>query len=333
MKESEIRPEELFSEYLRLSAEDAKKYFSDKNTGRQYRDCPACGRDNAELEFEKLGFNYVRCDFCHSLYANPCPEEELLAEYYRDSESSKYWAEVFFPTVSGIRREKIFRERANKINELFHTAKIELNKIIDVGAGFGIFLEEIQKQFPKAIIAAVEPSTVLARECKNKGFPTMEGFAHDAANKSEWKESADLVTSFEVIEHIINPLQFINDMKSLIKTGGTLLITGLFGDGFDIQILGLHSKSISPPHHINFLSRRGVDLLMERADLKLVNFITPGKLDVDIVRNALSENKELVKDPFLLDLLLNADEKTQDNFQKFLSENCLSSHMWILARS
>ena len=72
------------------------------------------------LSYEKkLGFNYVRCDFCRSLYANPCPEKELLAEYYRDSESSQYWAEVFFPTVSEIRREKIFRDRANKINDFF----------------------------------------------------------------------------------------------------------------------------------------------------------------------------------------------------------------------
>ena len=78
MKEQDIRPSDIFDEYLRLSTLDAEKYFSDKNTCRQNRECPACGKDDTKFEFEKLGFNYVRCNFCCSLYTNPCPEEELL---------------------------------------------------------------------------------------------------------------------------------------------------------------------------------------------------------------------------------------------------------------
>ena len=102
---------------------------------------------------------------------------------------------------------------------------------------------------------------------------------------------------------------------------------------FEYQVLGEQAPHINPVNRMNLLSIVVLTALIEAAGFIILELNTPGILDVDIVRNALSENKELVKDPFLLDLLLNADEKTQDNFQKFLSKNCLSSHMWILARS
>ena len=69
MKEQDIRPSDIFDEFLRLSTLDAEKYFSDKNTCRQNRECPACGKDDTKFEFEKLGFNYDRCNFCCSLYS------------------------------------------------------------------------------------------------------------------------------------------------------------------------------------------------------------------------------------------------------------------------
>ena len=44
MKENEIRPTELFGEYLRLSAKDAEDYFGEENE-RINRACPACDSD------------------------------------------------------------------------------------------------------------------------------------------------------------------------------------------------------------------------------------------------------------------------------------------------
>ena len=106
----------------------------------------------------------------------------------------------------------------------------------------------------------------------------------------------------------------------------------LCGTGFDIRVLGKYSNPVSPPHHITFLSRAGVERLIGRLDLELLSFLTPGVLDVDIVRNVLLREPEAVTDDFVRDLVLNGSEETRAAFQDFLSKNCLSSHMWIIAR-
>ena len=61
-------------------------------------------------------------------------------------------------------------------------------------------------------------------------------------------------------------------------------------------------------------------------------FATPGVLDVDIVRNALLKDKDAVSNMFLRSLMLNSDESVLNNLQSFLTDNHLSSHMWVVAR-
>ena len=62
-----------------------------------------------------------------------------------------------------------------------------------------------------------------------------------------------------------------------------------------------------------------------------INITTPGKLDLDIVRNAIKNDNSILKNQKFIRYLLN-DDKIAKNFQIFLSNNCLSSHAWIIAK-
>ena len=111
-----------------------------------------------------------------------------------------------------------------------------------------------------------------------------------------------------------------------------VLVSGLCGDGFDIRVLGAKSNAVSPPHHLTFLSRNGAQRLLERCGLVDGQVFTPGELDVDIVANALKADVSIVIDPFLRGIIECADANARAAFQKFLKENGLSSHMWIIGR-
>ena len=333
MREADIRPIALLNEYLRLSAEDAKAFFAN-DASFSARNCPGCAANDAKQAFEKDGFNFVRCRNCQTLYANPAPAAEVLAEFYRASPSQEYWARTFFPAVAVARREKIFRPRVARIREIITKTKGSAGRLVDVGAGTGIFLEECRAAELGGQLAAIEPNDGLAALCRESGFETFEGFAGDAtrADDSAWRESADLVTCFEVIEHVLDTTSFIEELAGLLRPGGTLLFTGLCGTGFDILTLNEHSKAVAPPHHLNFLSRDGVERLLARAGLTLSTLLTPGELDVDIVRNTYREIPGIPLDPFIEFLIQSDDNQAQANFQIFLKENALSSHMWVVAR-
>lgn len=330
MRESDIRPTQLLTEYLRLSAEDALRLFDDADS-RTERCCPACGVKPGTAAFEKNDFSFFHCDACRTLFANPAPEAGRLASFYRDSPSQRYWADVFFPAVAEARRQNIFRPRVERIRKLLGELGDGVEAVTDVGAGTGIFLEECRTAGLGTELAAIEPNQALAGALKDKGFRTAACFAADAAKLPEWPGTADLVTSFEVIEHVFSPADYLSDLAALARPGGLVLTTGLSGSGFDIRVLGKHSKAVSPPHHLNFLSRVGITHLLARTGLDEVAYLTPGELDVDIVCNALTENPELEIDGFLRDLV-NAGDAIRREFQEFLKSAGLSSHMWILAR-
>ncbi len=331
MRETDIRPQDLLAEYLRLNDEDGRRLL-DGGAALEKRDCPGCGDDSARPAFEKNGFNLVRCGVCDSLYVDPAPADEAMEAFYRSSPSADYWANVFFPAVADARRGTIYRPRAERVVGLAADHGLGLRTVMDVGAGAGLFLQEINALLSDAELGAVEPNPAHAAALANRGFGVFEGYANGAAADSAWAGKADMVTCFEVLEHVSNPAGLLESLAALVRPGGMIVLSGLNGSGFDIRTLGEQSKPVSPPHHLTFLSPMGAARLLERAGLENLGITTPGELDVDIVRNAALEDPDCVDDPFIRHLVLETSDEIRDGFQKFLKENALSSHMWIAAR-
>jgi hypothetical protein len=103
------------------------------------------------------------------------------------------------------------------------------------------------------------------------------------------------------------------------------IFTTLSGIGIDIQGLWEDSKSVSPPHHLNFFNPYSVKILTERIGLRVLQATTPGKLDIDI----LSSNIDLIKDRFLKTLVKYASDAEKLEWQKIIQDSGLSSHMMI----
>jgi hypothetical protein len=90
---------------------------------------------------------------------------------------------------------------------------------------------------------------------------------------------------------------------------------------------------VSPPHHLTFLSIAGVEKLLKRCLLDVIDICTPGELDVDIVRNVALKNPAVLEDQNLRHLILEADDVARKDFQESLKQSRNSSHMWIVART
>ena len=327
LREADIRPAALLAEYLRLNEEDGKALLT--NPGEmETRACPGCGEDMPRPAFEKNGFKLVRCGTCETLYVNPVPSAGSLAEFYRHSQSSDYWAKIFFPAVAEARRKPIYRPRAVRVAGYADSPA----RLIDVGAGTGLFLEEFHALNPDVALAAVEPGSAHADQLRAKNVETFEGFAGEAAVDPAWTGSADVVTCFEVLEHVSDPAALFDDLAALARPGGLIIVSGLSGSGFDIETLGALSKPVSPPHHLTFLSITGAEKLLRRCQLALIDISTPGELDVDIVRNVALQNPDVLGDAAIRHLILEADDNARREFQESLKASRKSSHMWIVAR-
>ena len=325
MKEEYIRPKEIFDRFLQLSAEDAIEIFNGVTFTKC--SCPGCGEYNSILAFKKMGFSYHTCNTCNSLFLNPRPSSDAFSVFYANSKSAKYFAEVFIPFVLEERRQAMFIPRVEKIRTICNASKLVPNVVLEIGAGHAIFLEEWKKREPNAEIWGIEPNPEMAQYCRNKGVKVLEVFSEEAY---EWHCTADLAVSFEVLEHVTDIFKFVQSIYDLLRPGGILVATSLCADGFDIQILKEKSKSVTPPHHINFCSIEGYRQLFSRAGFINLNIQTPGKLDLEIVINTLKDAE--VELGAFEKKLLNANPKQQALFQTYLADNQMSSHCWITAQ-
>ncbi len=328
MKESEIRPQELFNQYLELARKDIDRFFSDHSRFVEV-DCPACGCDKCAPGLVKFEFHYVLCSDCGSLYLSPRPTVAMYEKYYQEAESVKFWSSHFFKETAEARRQKIFNPRAHLVTEWANKSGISSNAkgvFVDIGSGYAIFLEEIRRLKYFGQIVGIEPEPNLARIGRDRGFDIIQKKLEDI---KDGEIGADFATAFEVLEHVFNPQEFLNAARRILRPGGILMFTTLTVSGFDIQVLWENSKSIYPPHHINLLSTRGMRDLVARSGLQLVDLSTPGELDVDIVRNIQRENPEIQLPRFIASIIdAPADVRTQ--FQNFLKENELSSHIRVM---
>ncbi len=328
MKESSIRPKKLLNEYIQLCKHDSMDCFS----GKQFNKikCVACGGDELSDLFSKEGFKYSLCNSCKSVFLNPRPDIEAFDQFYRSSDSAKYWSDVFLPAVAESRRELIMKPKAKRVGKICKFKKRDHFTIIDVGSGYGTFLEEFKSIFPNCKPIAIEPSKNLAIRCEKQGFKVLNNILEEVDIK--YNLTGDIVVCFEVFEHVHDPIHFLTNLKRICKKGGLIIFTTLSIDGFDLRVLGSNSKQIHPPHHINFLSIKGFKSLLERLDLNDIKVTTPGLLDVDIVKNYFLENPSIKNsNPFIEKIVF--DEKLSSSFQKFLVKNSLSSHAWVVCRT
>lgn len=329
MKENDIRPPALFARYLELSRQDNERFFSDHSAFVEVP-CPACGSIDVTPSFDKQGFTYCECSACKSLYMTPRPTDAHLDAFMAKAESVKFWSTDFYRQTAEARRKMIFQPRALLIAELAERFCLTADAtFVDIGAGYGLLLEEVARLGVFSDLSGIEPAPDLAVDCRAKGFRILE---QTLESKHAEPINASFMTAFEVLEHVNDPLQFLQALRTSLRPGGLALLTTLTVSGFDIQTLWEQANAVYPPHHINLLSVDGYRTLVERAGLELVELTTPGALDVDIVRNAFLADPGREGDRFVKSIAVDASPEQRAAFQNFLTDHNLSSHIRLIVR-
>lgn len=327
MKEEDIRPDDLMRERIRLSLEDVQRVLERKD---EFVDvaCPACESSNRQIVFEKNGFSFVNCNSCETIYVNPRPTPQILAEHYSTAKSLKYWNEKIFPASEDSRRTQIFTPRAEQVAELCKVYKTQRKSLLDVGAGFGTFCEEIKKLNVFDRVIAVEPAKSLAETCRRKGLEVIEKPIEEVE-----MDEVSVVTNFELIEHLFCPKDFVTACARILPKDGLFIITTPNVKGFDLLVLDKLSNTFGGLSHLNYFHPKSLTYLLERCGFDVIRILTPGKLDAELVRKKiLSGDFDISSQPFLKYILIEQWETVGKPFQQFLADNILSSHLWMVAK-
>jgi len=329
MKVNDIRNKKIYESFDKYYLKDVKLLMNLKKKFIEIN-CPCCSNKNYNTEFKKNGFNFVRCGFCNTLFVNPRPTIDMLEDFYRNSETIKFFAEKILKASEEKRRQTIFKPRVQKVIELCEKFKTNRRLLVNIGAGNGIFCAEMMNSRFFECVLAVEPSDDMANECRKKNIPVLNDMIEQCILKN-----IDVITNFELLEHLFEPGVFLKACAEKLKKNGLMIITTVCIEGFDLSILGKFSDNIRAPQHLNYFSKKGIRILFEKSGFSIIEILTPGKLDVELVKLKVEKNPAILKNNiFLKNAFFSeyADENIQQKFQEFISNSGLSSHMWIVAK-
>lgn len=325
ISEKDICPDDLLRGQEQAYMRDIKNLQKQKKQFVKVN-CPACASKNFFFVFKKYDFSFQECNICKTIFMSPRPSKKLMSEYYQDSENYKYWAKFIFPRSEKVRKDNIHKLWLSRIKKYLKNKTG--SSILEVGSGFGTFGSLIRKDKTFKSYVGLEPSKELFDICIKKGLDVknlkLEEF-------SESKKKFDIVTSFEVIEHTFSPYKFLKKIKLNLKKRGLLFLSCPNGKGFDINVLKERSQAIDS-EHVNLFNTNSISLLLSKLNFETIDVFTPGRLDAEIVRDEAIKNGFKL-DPFLKKILIDSWDELGWSFQKFIAENKMSSHMWVVARS
>lgn len=282
--------------------------------------CPACSSTNTEYTFTSLKLDYFKCSECKTLFVNPCPKAAEIVDYLNTSEGPEIWRTKMPPEVQKT-REKLYESRSQFIKEQIDFYGYKNPTLIDVGGGSGELCLKLQQLQTFHEIHVIEPQP-LNIDMKNI-------FIHQCIFE-EFQDNllADCIVSFEVLEHLIDPMSFLEKANSCLKPGGILIFTTPNSNSFEVDLLGEKSTQV-PFDHIRLYNPKALEIMFSRLGSFEVKITTPGVFDVELVLNAMPVEDKIIQE--CLEFIFN-DTERKKSFQKFLVETNRSSHMSCVAR-
>lgn len=194
----------------------------------------------AHLSSQVSPGHLYRCRRCHLGLRLPRPDQFVLDQLYTDMSSDR-WSEQ---TPLSAAQQFVLGQLASSNTN----API---RVLDIGAFDGRFLSAIPERSQRF---AIEPSSGGQEKLAGKGIEVIKPFLTEPT-QSEF-EQFDLVTMFDVFEHLPDPIQGTKCSLSYVKPGGRLVIGTSNLDHWSWSATAGYHWYMDPIQHVSVGSSR-----------------------------------------------------------------------------
>jgi 2-polyprenyl-3-methyl-5-hydroxy-6-metoxy-1,4-benzoquinol methylase len=236
-----------------------------------YVRCNLCGRDVSRgvHNISRL----VQCVGCGLIFVNPRPPLEELAGQYDDT-----YFHCAEPTFGGYEdyeadREDIRRTFRGRLRLLEPLVKASSPRLLDAGCATGVFLE-VARDAGWAV-EGLDISAYAVEQATQRGFGVRRGTLPDPSIPSG---SFDVITLWDVIEHVPDPAAIVAECHRLLRPGGVIAMSTPDAGSLPARILKgkwLGFRSID--EHLYFFSRATMEAMLARAGFRVARFHDVGK--------------------------------------------------------
>ncbi|MDR0354227.1 MAG: class I SAM-dependent methyltransferase [Deltaproteobacteria bacterium] len=281
-------------------------HFLDHDTGLlkgEYltpRNCPVCASPPGQGLFVKDGFRHVRCPKCDLIYVSLILREDLMLKYWREEEA---WTNVLL-TGPQVEMDRLKYAYGLEVAQSHFSGK----RVLDIGAGTGHFVRLAgEKGFEPT---AMELNKESAEKLKEEGIEVIVKSMELADLESG---SFDLVTLWEVLEHLTDPKVVLSEARRLLSPDGALLILVPNSASLVTRLLHEKSRTFGGHSHLNHFNPMSLRTLLDDLHFEIVEFETV------ITELGAINNHLAFEDPYLGEA---------NPFFEFLTPKMIHENLW-----
>jgi 2-polyprenyl-3-methyl-5-hydroxy-6-metoxy-1,4-benzoquinol methylase len=220
-------------------------------------DPAAHGEDHSAFRCTSTGYGQhhaiVKCVRCGLVFANPRNNGQEVLESYEKVEDPLYFEERYGRVLT-------FEKHLRPLHQLIGPPNGR--KLLDIGAHIGIFVDIANQAGWQA--TGLEPSRWSVEVARQLGTELIEG---TLATSNLPQNYFDVVTLWDVIEHLSDPMEEIKQVFRVLKPGGWVVIHTMNIDSFFAKLMGAKWPWFMEMH-LYYFSEQTLCHLLESANFK-----------------------------------------------------------------
>jgi len=235
--------------------------------------CPGCesaevrtlcrGEDSLYQATERT-FLVVECRECRMvrLYPRPAPEE--MRRFYPDATLDEHDTGAPWGLHAFVERVLI-RDMVQFVRQALRQVPCD-GPVLDVGCGEGWFLRQLD--LPQRRLVGLDFSVDAAAEAwSSNGVPAVCAALPNAPFAAG---TFAAITLFQVLEHLYDPLQYIEAAARLLHPEGRLIVQVPNAGSWQFLLLGERWSGLDVPRHLLIYREQDIENLLEFAGFEIV---------------------------------------------------------------
>lgn len=221
------------------------------------------------LENFSNSFSFVRCTQCGLIYQNPRIKSTEISKYYPNSYESYQEIDPKGSLLLGIILRYGLKKRKNFVYKY-----CKGGKLLDIGCSTGDFLDEIgdygrNNQWE---LFGVEISEYAANIARKKNHLRIFNSTLEGVNFPD--RFFDVITLWDVLEHLHDPFESLLEMNRILKPGGILLVRVPNFDSMDRSIFKSNWAGWDAPRHLYVFGKTNIKALLNKTGFSIKNINT-----------------------------------------------------------
>ncbi len=242
--------------------------------------CAMCGSNKKDDLFQKEGIWVTRCKQCHLVYAILDHDDHDSQNRYTED----YFQEEYMPQFSGgFCLPNLQRLYYNKVNDIREYRRE--NKMLDVGCAVGSFMAVARADGWRPYgVEISEYAAKLGREELDLDVTAGTLLDMDLPEKD-----FDVITLWDVIEHLRDPRSNLEKAHELLRQGGIVAICTPNIASVTARIIREKWWIYSPPDHIYYFTFRTLKRMLHETGFEIARVYSMG-IDWDNIERNISSD-------------------------------------------